>query len=98
MPVKKGEAVMQMMGAANRDPKVFRDPDAFDPGRMNNVHLAFGAGPHFCIGNQIARLEAQTAILKTVQRFPKLGFAQQKPQWAANYALRGFKTLPVRLS
>jgi cytochrome P450 len=98
VPVKKGEAIMQMMGAANRDPKVFRDPDAFDPGRMNNVHLAFGAGPHFCIGNQIARLEAQTAILKTVQRFPKLGFASEQPEWAQNYALRGLKSFPLRLS
>ena len=92
-----GEAVLVMLGAANRDPKQFRDPDNFDLGRLNNAHLAFGAGPHFCIGNQIARLEAQAAILKIVQRFPKLRFAQQAPQWAPNYALRGFQSLPLYL-
>ncbi len=95
--VRAGEAVLIMLGAANRDPKQFKDPDVFDPARLNNPHLAFGAGPHFCIGNQIARLEAQTAILKTVQRFPKLGFASQAPQWTPNVALRGFKSLPLVL-
>lgn len=95
--LRRGEPVLIMLGAANRDPKQFRDPDVFDSGRLNNAHLAFGAGPHFCIGNQIARLEAQTAILRTVQRFPKLRFAEEPPQWMANFALRGFKSLPLQL-
>ncbi|MBB6147354.1 hypothetical protein HNQ77_005350 [Silvibacterium bohemicum] len=92
-----GEPILLMLGAANRDPKQFGNPDIFDPTRANNSHLAFGAGPHFCIGNQIARLEAQTAILKLAQRFPKMSFANKRPQWAPNYALRGFKSFPLNL-
>ena len=96
--LKTGEPVLIMLGAANRDPKQFNNPDAVDLGRLNNTHLAFGAGPHFCIGNQIARLEAQAAILKTVQRFPGLRFTSQAPQWTPNYALRGFRSLPLSLT
>ena len=95
--VRAGEPVMVMLGAANRDPVQFRSPDAFDPARSNNSHLAFGAGTHFCIGNQIARLEAQAAIRGMVQRFPKLRFGDKAPQWAINYALRGFKSLQLGL-
>ena len=87
-----GKPMLIMLGAANRDPKHFKDPDKLDLARSNNTHLAFGAGAHFCIGNQIARLEAQTAILKIFQRFPTLRFANQAPQWTPNYMLRGFKS------
>ena len=93
-----GQPVQVILGAANRDAKQFRDPDTFDLGRLNNAHLAFGAGPHFCIGNQIARLEAQTAILKIVQRCPRLQRATEPPRWAPNFALRGFQSLPVSLA
>jgi cytochrome P450 len=96
-PVRAGEAVLLMLGAANRDPQQFKEPDVFDPARLNNAHLAFGAGTHFCIGNQIARLEAQTAIAKVVTRFPKMGFAGETPAWVVNFALRGFRELPLRL-
>ncbi len=96
--LRTGEPLLIMLGAANRDPKQFRDPDLPNLARANNTHLAFGAGPHFCIGNQIARMEAQAAILKTVQKFPRLRFTAEAPEWAPNYALRGFKSLPVALS
>jgi cytochrome P450 len=65
-----GKPILVMLGAANRDPKNFKNPDRLDLTRSNNTHVAFGAGAHFCIGNQIARLEAQTAILKIIQRSP----------------------------
>jgi cytochrome P450 len=87
-----------MLGAANRDSNKFKDPDNLDLNRSNNTHLAFGAGAHFCIGNQIARLEAQTAILQIVQRFPRLRFADQAPEWLPNYILRGFKSFPIILN
>ena len=96
-PLRAGEPILIMLGAANRDPKQFKDPDTFDPARLNNPHLAFGAGTHFCIGNAIARLEAQTAILKTIQRFPKLHLATQPATWTPNYALRGLNSLPLTL-
>lgn len=95
--VEAGRPILIMLAAANRDASHFKDPDKLDLSRANNTHLAFGAGMHFCIGNQIARLEAQSAILRIVQRFPRMRFADQAPQWAPNYVLRGFKSFPVAL-
>jgi cytochrome P450 len=83
-----------MLGAANRDPKQFKDPDTLNLNRLNNQHLAFSAGPHFCIGSQLARMEGQVAILKIVQRFPKMRLAQPA-EWTPNFGFRGLKSLPV---
>lgn len=89
--------VVIMLGAANRDPNRFRDPDTLDLGRLNNPHLAFGGGPHFCIGNQLARLEGQAAILRMIARFPNMRLADRLPTRAHNFSLRGFQSLPVSL-
>ena len=59
--IPKGWTVLCMLGAANRDPKQFKEPNQLDLKRLNNQHLAFSAGPHFCIGAQLARLEGQIA-------------------------------------
>jgi pimeloyl-[acyl-carrier protein] synthase len=93
--VHAGELIVFMFGAANRDPLQFKDPDRLDVKRLNNPHLAFGAGEHFCIGNQLARLEGQIAILKIVQQFPRMRLAAQRPEWVPNYGFRGLKKLPV---
>lgn len=93
--VRRGETVVFMLGAANRDPHQFKDPDCLNLKRLNNPHLAFGAGAHFCIGNQLARLESQIAILRMVQQFPRMRLADQPLEWAPNYAFRGLKALPV---
>jgi cytochrome P450 len=93
--VRRGETVVFMLGAANRDPHQFKDPDRLNLKRLNNPHLAFGAGAHFCIGNQLARLESQIAILRMVQQFPQMRLADQPLEWAPNYAFRGLKALPV---
>lgn len=93
-----GSIVSPIIGSANRDPQHFKDPDTLDLARLNNAHLAFGAGAHFCIGNQIARLEAQVAILRFVQQFPRAQLADQQPQWSPNFSLRGLTSFPVRLS
>jgi cytochrome P450 len=95
--IESGRTVMIMLAAANRDPNRFRDPDHLDLGRLNNPHLAFGGGPHFCIGNQLARLEGQTAVLRMVQQFPKMRLTDQLPSRMENFAFRGFKSLPVAL-
>jgi cytochrome P450 len=86
-----------MLGAANRDPKQFKEPNLLDLNRLNNQHLAFGAGVHFCIGAQLARLEGQVAISNLVQRFPEMKLTGPRPEWAATFGLRGLKSLPVVL-
>ncbi|SRR6266566_2280863 len=95
--LRQGQPILFMIGAANRDRHQFADPDRLDLKRTNNSHLAFGAGGHFCIGNQLARLEGQVAILKILQQFPGVRLKQPLPQWAGNFALRGLQALPVLL-
>ncbi len=65
--------------------------------RLNNQHLAFSAGPHFCIGTQLARLEGQIALLNLVQRFPEMKLTGPQPEWASTFGFRGLKSLPVTL-
>jgi cytochrome P450 len=84
-----------MLGAANRDPKQFSEPDQLNLKRLNNQHLAFSAGFHFCIGAQLARLEGQIAILNLMRRFPKVKLAGPRPEWASTFGFRGLKNLPV---
>jgi cytochrome P450 len=86
-----------MLGAANRDAQQFKEPDQLNLKRANNQHLAFGAGAHFCVGNQLARLEGQAAILRMVERFPEMRLKKQRLDWAPNFGFRGLKTLPVVL-
>ena len=93
--LRQGDVIAFMLGAANRDPQQFKDPCRLNLARLNNAHLAFGAGPHFCIGNQLARLEGQVAILRMVQQFPRMRLAVQHLEWAPNIGLRGLKSLPV---
>jgi cytochrome P450 len=90
-----GDLIAVMLGAANRDPQQFKDPSRLDLSRLNNSHLAFGAGPHFCIGNQLARMEAQVAILKMVREFPQMRLTSKIPEWAPNFSLRGLRDLLV---
>lgn len=93
--IPKGWTILCMLGAANRDPKQFKQPNQLNLKRLNNQHLAFSAGPHFCIGNQLARLEGQIAIMNLLKRFPKMKLAGPRPEWADTFGLRGVKTLPV---
>ena len=82
------------IGAANRDPAQFREPDRFDISRTPNRHLAFGAGPHVCAGLSLARLEGQVAIGRFVARFPGYELAQP-PQRAKRARFRGFVSAPA---
>lgn len=95
--IPKKWSILCMLGAANRDPKRFKDPNQLDLKRLNNQHLAFSAGPHACIGSQLARLEGQVAILKLVERFPKMKLAGPRPEWASTFGFRGLKSLQVVL-
>ncbi|HKW92552.1 MAG TPA: cytochrome P450 [Methylomirabilota bacterium] len=93
--IPKGEMVMPFLGAADRDPTQFPDPDRLDIGRTDNRHIAFGLGVHFCLGAPLARMEGQIAINTLVQRMPKLALATDKPEFRQSLTLRGLQTLPV---
>jgi cytochrome P450 len=95
--IPKRWSVLCMLGAANRDPKQFKEPNQLNLKRLNNQHLAFSAGPHFCIGSQLARLEGQIALLNLVQRFPEMKLTGPRPEWASTFGFRGLKALPVIL-
>ena len=91
-----GALVMTAIGAANRDPEVFADPERLDLGRIDNHHLSFGFGAHFCLGAPLARLEAELAFHALLDRFPNLELASETLTYRANPILRGLVALPVR--
>ena len=79
--LRKDAKVWAMLASANRDPAVFADPDRFDVSRTPNLHLAFGGGPHYCLGAHLARVEAQVAIGELVQRFDELALESDTVEW-----------------
>jgi cytochrome P450 len=93
--IAKGEMVMPFIGAADRDPAQFPEPDRLDIGRTENRHIAFGWGIHFCLGAPLARVEGQIAINTLVRTLPKLALATDTPEYRQSLTLRGLKTLPV---
>lgn len=95
--VRKGQFVVTVLGAANRDPAEFPEPDVLDIGRSGSRHLSFGLGIHFCLGAPLARAEGQVAFRALAQRVPDLRLAG-RPFWRSTTLLRGLKTLPVSLS
>ncbi|MES1971879.1 MAG: cytochrome P450 [Pseudomonadota bacterium] len=93
--IRKGEAVMAVMAAANRDPERFADPDTLDLERTDNRHLAFGWAAHFCFGAPLARMEGRIAFEALLRRLPNLALGAGKLVWRENLGLRGLKSLPV---
>ena len=93
--IPKGEMVMPFIGAADRDPSQFPDPDRLDLGRADNRHIAFGWGIHFCLGAPLARVEGQIAIDTLVRRLPRLALVDAEPEHRQSLTLRGLKALPV---
>ena len=95
--LRRGQMVMVALAAANRDPEVFADPERLDITRVDNPHLSFGHGLHFCLGSSLARLEARTAIGALVSRYPSMKLGTDRPKWGSNLALRGLDSLPIRV-
>jgi cytochrome P450 len=94
--IPEGDAVIAVMGAANRDPERFSDPDHLDLGREDNRHLAFGWAAHFCFGAPLARMEGQIAFETLLARFPKIALAPDEAiEWRPNLGLRGLTGLQV---
>jgi cytochrome P450 len=99
IPIPEGRNAILLIGAANRDPARYRDPDRFDPTRTDTRPLSFGAGPHICIGNNLARLEASVAFSKLLTRFPQLSAPPGRPPLRRDrLVLRGFQTLPLSIT
>jgi pimeloyl-[acyl-carrier protein] synthase len=93
--IRNRQAVIAVMGAANRDPERFTDPDRFDVMRKDNRHVAFGAGAHFCFGAPLARLESQIAFEAVMRRLPNLKLETERIAWRYNLGFRGLDALPV---
>ena len=96
LPVSPGTQVVLLIGAGNRDPRRFGDPDRFDPRRPDAGALSFGGGPHFCLGAALARLEATIAFDALLARFPDIALAGELRR-LPGLAFRGFEFLPVRV-
>jgi cytochrome P450 len=95
--LRRGDVVMCLLAAANRDPARFCDPDRFDVGRPDNLHLAFAWGLHFCLGARLARMEGQLVFAGLVERFAAVEPAGS-PVRNPGLAIRGLESLPVRFT
>jgi len=93
--IEKQQAVIAVMGAANRDPERFHNPDRVDVGRKDNRHLAFGGGGHSCFGAPLARIEGQIALGTMLRRLRNITFNPASLIWRQNQGLRGLETLRI---
>ena len=94
--IPQGDMVMPFIGAADRDPAHFPEPDRLNLSRADNRHIAFGWGIHFCLGAPLARVEGQIAIDTLVRRLPRLALIGDSVEYRQSLTLRGLKTLPVK--
>lgn len=94
--MRAGDSMILCLGAANRDPELFVQPDVLDLDRTPNPHLAFGLGTHLCPGAALTRLEARTALVALLARFPRLRLAEIPPVRRPTAVLRGLDRLWVR--
>ena len=96
--IRQGAKVTMVLGAANRDPDVFANPDCLDLQRNPKMHMAFGVGIHFCLGGILARAGGQIALASLLQRFPDLHLLTDEPDSREGIVFRGFQSIPVALS
>ena len=92
--IKSGEKIAALLGSANRDEKVFDNPDTFNVSRTPNSHIAFGGGIHFCLGAPLARLEMNRSLPALFERFPSISI-REIPEQRETFVLRGYKKILV---
>jgi cytochrome P450 len=97
-PMEAGTMAVTVLGAANRDPARFTDPDTFDVGRADNAPLSFAWGIHHCIGAGLARAEGQCTFGALLDRFSEIELLDDPPRWRRSLTLRGLDGLRVRLT
>ena len=94
--LEKGQSVVCLLGSANRDPAIYRDPDRLDVTRRDVRPLSFGGGIHYCVGAQLARIEGEIAIATLLRRLPNLRLDDaHHPDWRPTFVLRGLNKLTV---
>lgn len=93
--LRRGDLVLPLIGAANRDPARYSEPDTLDITRNEGASLAFGSGPHVCIGAAVTRMEAEIVFRQLLQRWPELSLVDATPHWISNPLYRGLVTLPL---
>jgi len=94
--LRRGDLVLPLIGAANRDPARYTQPDTLDITRNEGSSLSFGSGPHVCIGAAVTRMEAEIVLRQLLKRWPKLSLVNDTPHWLSNPLYRGLVTLPLR--
>jgi hypothetical protein len=97
--IARGDRLLLALVSANRDPLVFAGPERLDLGRVANPHVAFGHGPHFCLGAALARMESRHAVRALHEIVPELELAVPDEQlaWRKTLVIRGVERLPMRL-
>ncbi len=95
--IKSGEQVILLLGAANRDPEAFPNPNELDLTREQNFHLSFSRGLHHCLGAPLARAEGQITFQRLLDRYPEISLAEE-PEFRDHVVLRGLKSLPVNVT
>ncbi|MDZ7825377.1 MAG: cytochrome P450 [Gammaproteobacteria bacterium] len=96
-PMKKSQPVFMSLAAANRDPALFQEPEAFDMTVRRKSHVSFGGGPHICIGAPLARIEARRVYRKLFERYPDMRLPDQEIVWRTLPFFRGIEKLEVEV-
>jgi cytochrome P450 len=97
-PLERGNRIVVLQGAANRDPARFERPDELDLRRRDNIPMSFGWGVHHCLGAPLARMEGEIVFTALVARLPTLELLTGEPRWRQSFTLRGLLELPLRVS
>jgi cytochrome P450 len=95
--IQAGQDIVSLVASANRDPEQFTDPERLDIRRREKAHLAFGCGPHMCVGAALSYMEAEIAFKALLSTVPDVSLTGADPDWRHNMAFRGLRTLPLRL-